>query len=98
LFNSELTKSFPDLEIPNFSSPSSSSLGNDKFGSSAIDKMIESSHRLAPTESDYDMDVRTPASGKGTRSSNAMNGLEKDLDESHESNNMDSEDVDIDMI
>ena len=95
MFKSELSKSFPDLEIPNFSSPSTSSLGNDKFGSSAIDKMIESSNRLAPTESDYDMDINTPASGQNTRRSNAMNGVEKDLDESHDSNNMDSEDVDI---
>ncbi|KAI8583634.1 hypothetical protein K450DRAFT_222071 [Umbelopsis ramanniana AG] len=95
LFKSELSKSFPDLEIPNFPSPESSSLGNDKFGSSAIDKMIESSNRLAPTDTDFDMDVSTPVSGKGTRRSNAMNGIEKDLDESHDSNNMDSEDVDI---
>lgn len=57
--------------------------------------MIESSNRLAPTESDYDMDINTPASGQNTRRSNAMNGVEKDLDESHDSNNMDSEDVDI---
>lgn len=94
MFKSELSKSFPDLEIPNFSSPSTSLLGNDKLGSSAIDKMIESSNRLAPTESDYDMD-NTPASGQKTRRSNEMNGVEKDVDESHDSNNMDSEDVDI---
>lgn len=56
--------------------------------------MIESSNRLAPTESDYDMD-NTPASGQKTRRSNEMNGVEKDVDESHDSNNMDSEDVDI---
>jgi hypothetical protein len=55
--------------------------------------MIESSNRLAPTDADYDMDISTPASDKNASQSNVVNGLEKDVDKSHESSNMDGEDV-----
>lgn len=86
LLKNELSESFPDLELPDF--PPSPSRHNDKLSSSAIDKMIESSNRLAPSDTGYGMDIGNSAN---ISASDALNGMANDYDS--EDNNVGNDDV-----
>ncbi|CAO3673141.1 unnamed protein product [Umbelopsis vinacea] len=90
LLKSELSQSFPDLDIPDFPA---SSLNNDKLGGSAIDNMIESSTRLATSEADYSMDINAIDDSIEISQSDALNGIAKDYDGSDDNSRM--EEVDI---
>lgn len=90
MLKSELSQTFPDLDIPDFPA---SSLNNDKLGGSAIDNMIESSTRLATSEADYSMDINATDDSIEISQSEALNGIAKDYDGSDDNSRM--EEVDI---